>query len=99
VEDPARPVPVQAFTAYIGDWATGEAYAPDGKALAIANRPDAAVLWNVANPAQAMRSMVFKVTSGNFRFVEAVAFSPTGEWMAVASFNHTVIIWRLPGRA
>jgi WD40 repeat protein len=96
VANPARPVLARTFTAYFGDWAGDEAYSPNGGVLATANRPDAAVLWDVENPAQPKRGITFSVPSGNPRYVEAVAFSPDGEWLAVASYNHTVTMWPLP---
>lgn len=97
VADPAKPVPIETFNAFTGDWVTGEAYSPDGKTLATANRPGAAVLWDVSNPAQPRQSAIISIRAGQPRYVEAVAFSPNGKWLAIASYNHTVTIWRLPG--
>jgi WD40 repeat protein len=99
VANPERPVLARTFTAYLGDWVGDEAYSPDGGVLATADRPDAAVLWDVENPAQPERGIMFSVPSGNPRYVEAVAFSPDGEWLAVASYNRTVTMWPLPGVA
>src|SRR5262249_19550573 len=94
--DPAKPTRIKVFSAFIGDWVTGEAYSPDGKTLATGNRPDAAVLWNVSNPAEPKQSTIISIRTGQPRYVEAVAFSPDGRWLAIASFNHAVSIWRMP---
>ncbi len=92
----AKPIRVETFAPDTGDWVSGQVDAPDGKTLATANRPDAAVLWDVSDPAQARKSIVISVLTGKARFVEAVAFPPDGRWLAVASYNHTVRIWKLP---
>jgi hypothetical protein len=96
ITDPTKPTRIKVFNAFIGDWVMGEAYSPNGRTLATANRPDAAVLWDVSDPAKPRQSAVILIRTGQPRYVEAVAFSPDGEWLAVASYNHTVSIWRLP---
>lgn len=101
VTKPTHPILVATFTAFTGDWVMGEAYSPDGRILATANRPNAAVLWNVSDPARPRQETVISIFAGVIssqpRYVEAVAFSPSGRWLAVASYNHTVSMWRLPG--
>jgi WD40 repeat protein len=92
-EGAARPKRVANFVAS-SNWVMSEAYSPDGRTLATANRPQTAVLWSVSNPAKPTR---ITTLTGYKSFVEAVAFSPNGLWLATASFDHTMVIWKLPG--
>jgi WD40 repeat protein len=74
----------------------GLAFSPDGNTLATANRPDAAVLWNIQNPAKPTRGDEFQFHSGNNRRAKAVAFSPKGKRLAIAGYNRTLILWQVP---
>jgi WD40 repeat protein len=76
----------------------GLAFSPDGNTLATANRPDAAVLWNIQNPVQPTRGPEFQFHSGKDRWAEAVAFSPKGKWLAIAGYNCTLILWPMPSQ-
>ncbi|HTZ91082.1 MAG TPA: hypothetical protein VMB74_01695 [Streptosporangiaceae bacterium] len=68
------------------------AFSPDGRLLAATAGSDQIALWNVADPARAVRIATMPSRSG---FIDALAFSPAGNLLAAISYGGTVSLFSL----
>ncbi len=98
VSDPARPrrMTTLAFDAAAPPHWYGFpgaiAFSPDGHILASTTSHDGVGLWNVANPARAVRVATL---SGHTAPVAALAFSPDGHQLADVGYDGRLVIFNL----
>jgi WD40 repeat protein len=90
------------------DWyVTDVTFSPDSHYLATASDDHTARLWEVAGGREGSREGYREGGREGYREraclihqdnVNAVAFSPDGQYLATASDDHTVKVWKMPGK-